>query len=78
MAKNEKKNETGVYAVYGMMECVVSVRAAGREIPVHFKGGRLSGYGVRPATFATDDPLLRSLIEATPQFRTGRITLMRR
>lgn len=61
------------YAVYGMMDFSASVRIGNRIIPVDFTGGRISGYGVRPATFSTSDPIMKELVEALPDFRRGRI-----
>ena len=38
----------------------------------------MSGYGITPATFSTADPSIQHLIEASPDFRRGRITIQRR
>lgn len=71
MAKRMKKT----YAIHGYMEFVARIPlAAGRMLDVPFTGGKQNGYGVTPARFSTDDPVLQKLIEKSPMFRAGRIT----
>lgn len=40
---------------------------------VEFTEGQYTGYGVSPARFTTDDPLIQACIEFTPEYRSGRI-----
>lgn len=61
------------YAVFGLMEYVARIPAGARAVSVHFAGGQMSGYGIRPAVFETADPVLQRLIEASPDFRRGKI-----
>lgn len=64
------------YAVYGLMEYLALIPAAGRTIEVHFTGGQLSGYGIRPAIFTTADPVLQHLIEHSHDFLSGKIRML--
>lgn len=45
---------------------------------VHFTGGALTSYGVTPAEYTTSNPFIQKVIENSPYFREGRITLLRR
>lgn len=65
------------YAIRGLMEFQALIPAGRSTVRIPFTGGALSGYGVTPATFRTSDPTLQHLIEASPDFRKGRITLLR-
>lgn len=71
-----KKNPTprpATYAIFGMMEFTVTLPVANRSMTLNFTGGHMSGYGIRPATFTTSDPILKGMIEALPDFKSGRI-----
>lgn len=61
------------YAIYGYVEYVARIPAGARDLDVRFSGGQISGFGVRPATFESSDPVLCRLIEASPLFKAGRI-----
>ncbi len=65
------------YAIKGLMEFQALIPAGRSRIRIPFTGGALSGYGVTPATFRTSDPSLQHLIEASPDFRRGRLFLLR-
>ncbi|MDE7160587.1 MAG: hypothetical protein K2O24_07080 [Muribaculaceae bacterium] len=65
------------YAIKGLMEFQALIPAGRSSIRIPFTGGSMSGYGVTPATFSTADPGLQHLIEASPDFRRGRITVLR-
>ena len=67
------------YSILGYMEFVAKIPVGPAiELPVHFTGGKMSGYGVTPAKFQTADPVLQKYIENSPQFRSGRIKLYKR
>lgn len=66
------------YAIFGMMEYVLSLPVGASHFPVHFTGGRLSGYGIRPATFSTEDILMQGMIEKSTAFRSGKIKRLKR
>lgn len=61
------------YGVYGIMEWQALIPTLDCMVRVPFTGGSLTGYGVRPATFSTDNAVLAHFIEASRYFRTGRI-----
>lgn len=71
--KKKKGNNPKTYAIYGMMEYALTISIGPARHQIHFTGGRLSGYGIRPATYTTDDPLMQSVIERSEQYRSGRI-----
>lgn len=64
------------YVVYGLIEFKCEIRAGVLSIPVEFRGGHVSAYGVTPAEFATSDPVLQRAIESSPHFRSGRIQVI--
>ena len=64
------------YAIYGLMEYLARIPVGGTCVEVHFTGGQLSGFGIRPATYSTDDPVLQRLIERSQHFRTRRIQIL--
>lgn len=65
------------YAIKGLMEFQALIPAGRSCIRIPFTGGSMSGYGITPATFSTGDPGLQHLIESSPDFRRGRITILR-
>lgn len=65
------------YGVMGMMEWVAVIKCGLAEVKVHFSGGSLSGYGVVPAQYTTEDPFIQTVIERSKYFESGKITLLR-
>lgn len=65
------------YGVSGMVEWTVLIPAGKGSVRIRFTGGSISGYGVTPATFVTDNPAMMHLIEQSSLFRQKRITLLR-
>ena len=63
-----------IYAVSGMTEYLAMIPAGSVSIPLHFTGGTLTGYGIRPATAEVSDPCFKKYIEMSPLFRSGKIT----
>lgn len=61
------------YAVYGMVEWQALIPARHQMVRVNFTGGAISGYGVRPATFTTDNEVLALFIEQSSHFKSGKI-----
>ena len=70
------KKKITTYGVNGLMECVMSIPVGKTHMRVEFTGGVLTSYGNTPATFTTKDPLMQSIIEHSPQFKSGRITIV--
>lgn len=58
-----------------MMEWVALIPTPCNMMRIRFSGGSLSGYGVTPATYSTDNPAIQHLIENSDFFRSGRIRL---
>lgn len=70
--KREEREET-TYGVNGMMEWYAMIPAGRSTLRVHFSGGTVTGYGVTPATFTTDNPAVIHLIENSYWFRKKKI-----
>lgn len=66
------------YCVYGLIEWHLSVPAGMMLIPVEFSGGKISGFGVSPATYTTSDPVVQRALESTSWFRNGKMKILRR
>lgn len=65
------------YGVRGIIEWHAKFRSGRCTFPADFTGGTLDGYGVRPAEFTTDNPVMKFVIERSPEFKCGRITKLR-
>lgn len=77
----QKEKPTGritgkTYGVYGIMEWVALIPAAGRVLRIHFKGGSMTGYGVVPATYSTENAVVQRLIEQSPHYASGKIRIV--
>lgn len=64
------------YGVAGMMEWNALITAGRATVRVHFTGGTVTGYGVTPATFSTDNSALQEIIENSYWYKKGRITIV--
>ena len=71
---NAKKK---TYGVQGYMEWQALIRCGKATVTVHFSGGSLTGYGVTPAEFTTENPMTQAIIENSDYFKKGKIFLMR-
>ena len=65
------------YGVRGMLEYTAVLKAGNAKLHVHFTGGNLSGYGVIPAYFVTDNAVVQHIIEQSEEFKRGKISLLR-
>ncbi len=54
-----------------LMEWHALIPAGNGTVRVTFSGGSYSGFGQRPATFSTDNPVMMRLIEDSPYYRSG-------
>ena len=67
------------YGVRGLMEWQITL-PTGREVKpfvtITFEGGQITGFGVLPATFTTDDSVLQKIIENSVYRREGRIEVL--
>jgi hypothetical protein len=65
------------YGVSGYMEWVALIECGKATVKVHFSGGSLTGYGVTPAEFTTQNPMTQAIIENSKEFKNGKIFLLR-
>ena len=59
------------------MEWVALIECGKATVKVHFCGGSLTGYGVTPAEFTTQNPMTQAIIENSKEFKNGKIFLLR-
>lgn len=59
------------------MEWVALIECGKATVKVHFSGGSLTGYGVTPAEFTTQNPMTQAIIENSKAFKSGKIFLLR-
>ena len=71
------KAKKKTYGVHGYMEWQALIRCGKATLTVHFSGGSLTGYGVTPAEFTTENPMTQAIIENSDYFKKGKIFLMR-
>ena len=74
---NMKKTKT-TYGVYNLIEWHARLRMGKATVKVAFTGGSITTQGVTPATFTTEDPVIQFAIERSPEFRNGKIKVVRR
>lgn len=65
------------YGVNGLMEWEALIPSGKITLAVQFTGGTLTGYGVTPALFSTDNPIFQQIIERSNYFKSGRIKIIR-
>lgn len=71
------KAKRKTYGVSGYMEWVALIECGKATVKVHFSGGSLTGYGVTPAEFTTQNPMTQAIIENSKEFKNGKIFLLR-
>ena len=77
--QKEKPTHLKTYLMQGMMACTIELLTGLPQLPsihISFEGGQITGYGVTPARYTTDSQGLQKLIEASPLFKCGRITVI--
>ena len=65
------------YGVSGYMEWVALIECGKATVKVPVSGGSLTGYGVTPAEFTTQNPMTQAIIENSKEFKSGKIFLLR-
>lgn len=65
-----------VYGVKGVIEWHALIPCGKSTMSVKFTGGTLTGYGISPARFATNDRMVQDIIERSEYFKCGKIILM--
>ncbi|MCM1369242.1 MAG: hypothetical protein NC204_02600 [Candidatus Amulumruptor caecigallinarius] len=68
-----QKETLSVYAVFGLTEWQALIRAGKALVRIPFTGGTVSGFGEVPATYKTTSRAIKTLIESSNYFRTGKI-----
>ena len=69
------------YLVDGMMEWHLELETGLKRMPyitVNFTGGQITGYGVSPARFTTDNPFVQNVIENSEYFSDKKSKRIRR
>ena len=61
------------YASRGLLEWHVMLKADGVTLGIDFAGGTMGANGIIPGRYVTSNPAIQRLIEASPQYRCGRI-----
>lgn len=59
------------------MEWVALILCGKATMRVHFSGGSLTGYGVTPAEYTTQNPMTQTIIENSKEYKSGKIFLLR-
>lgn len=65
-----------VYGAYNMTEWEMLLPVAGRIMKIPFSGGTISGTGVRPAAFTTQNEIIQFALESSLHFKSGRVQLI--
>lgn len=65
-----------VYGAYNMTEWEILLPVAGRIMKIPFSGGTISGTGVRPAAFTTQNEIIQFALENSLHFKSGRVQLI--
>ena len=65
-----------VYGAYNMTEWEMLLPVAGRIMKIPFSGGTISGTGVRPAAFTTQNEIIQFALENSLHFKSGRVQLI--
>ena len=65
------------YGVSGLMEWQAVIRCGRATVNVLFTGGSVTGYGVSPAEYTTENPVVQAIIEGSEYYKSGRIRLLR-
>ena len=74
---NVNKSKT-TYGVYNLIEWHALLHLGKGRVKVTFTGGSITTQGVTPATFTTEDPVVQFAIERSPEFKSGKIKVVRR
>lgn len=71
------KKKKITYGVSGMMEYQAVIKVGKKNVSINFSDGSISAMGINPASFTTDNIILQNAIEASSDFKRGRITIVR-
>ena len=71
------KKKKVTYGVSGMMEYQAVVKVGKKNVSINFSDGSISAMGINPASYTTDNIIMQNAIEASSDFKRGRITIVR-
>ncbi len=71
------KKRKVTYGVYHLVEWIAVLSLGKAKVKVQFTGGATTTQGVTPATYTTADPVVQFAIERSPEFRRGKIKIIR-
>lgn len=74
----DKTKTKTTYGVYNLIEWQALLGAGRARVKVPFTGGSITTQGVTPATYTTENPVIQFAIERSPEFRSGKIKVVRR
>lgn len=66
------------YGAKGLMEWQCDIKSGKAMLHVPFTGGTQTEYGVTPAKYTTENPVIQAMIERSDHFKRGRIVLLSR
>lgn len=65
------------YGAPGLMEWQAQIKVGQATFTFLFSGGTLTGYGVTPALYSTNNKVYQAIIENSSYFKSGKIILVR-
>lgn len=68
------------YGVKGLIEWQFDLETGYPVMPhitIKFEGGQITGYGIAPARYTTEDPFVMKLLEESEMYRSGKIFKLR-
>lgn len=68
---------TKTYAARGLLDFQMALDLGGAVIRICFSGGAMGSNGVISAKYETDNPAIQRMIEASENFRKGRVYLLK-
>lgn len=70
------KKKKITYGVSGMMEYQAVIKVGKKNVSINFSDGSMSAMGTNPATFTTDNIIIQNAIEASNDYKRGRIAIV--
>lgn len=64
------------YGVIGLMEWEAIIKLGKALLHIPFSGGAMTAYGVTPAHYTTDNPIIQHAIENSEYYKKGKIRLL--
>ncbi len=71
------KRKRVTYGVYNLVELHARLSLGKATVKVAFTGGAITTLGITPATHTTSNPIIQLAIENSPEFRSGKIKIVR-